>query len=32
VSETVMTGLSRLLGALAVIVGIALIISGIRDV
>ncbi len=31
-SETVMTGLSRLLGALAVVVGIALIISGIRDV
>jgi small neutral amino acid transporter SnatA (MarC family) len=31
-SETVMTGMSRLLGALAVAVGIALIISGIRDV
>lgn len=31
-SETVMTGLSRLLGALAVVIGIALIISGIRDV
>jgi len=31
-SETVMTGVSRLFGALAVVVGIALIISGIRDV
>jgi len=31
-SETVLVGLSRLLGALAVVVGMALIISGIRDV
>ena len=31
-SETAMVGLSRLFGALAVVVGIALVISGIRDV
>lgn len=31
-SAAILTGLSRLLGALAVVIGIALIISGIRDV
>ena len=31
-SETVLVGLSRLFGTLAVVVGMALIISGIRDV